>query len=73
MNASAATPPREEKRELIVGADGVARCAAVACGPDELGCLGQWAVTVVATLAISATSGILLGMLAGAVAGVLRK
>ncbi|WP_374373752.1 AzlC family ABC transporter permease [Tabrizicola sp.] len=31
------------------------------------------AVTVVATLAISATSGILLGMLAGAVAGVLRK
>ncbi|MBL9075734.1 AzlC family ABC transporter permease [Tabrizicola sp.] len=30
-------------------------------------------VTVVATLAISATSGILLGMLAGAVAGVLRK
>lgn len=31
------------------------------------------AVTVAATLAISATSGILLGMLAGAVAGVLRK
>ncbi len=31
------------------------------------------AVTVVATLAISATSGILLGMLAGAVAGVLRR
>ena len=30
-------------------------------------------VTVVATLAISATSGILLGMLAGAVAGALRK
>lgn len=30
-------------------------------------------VTVVATLVISATSGILLGMLAGAVAGVLRK
>ena len=31
------------------------------------------AVTVIATLTISATSGILLGMLAGAVAGVLRK
>lgn len=31
------------------------------------------AVTVLATLTISATSGILLGMLAGAVAGVLRK
>ena len=31
------------------------------------------AVTVIATLTISATSGILLGMLAGAVAGVLRR
>lgn len=31
------------------------------------------AVTVIATLAISATSGILLGILAGAVAGVVRK
>ena len=31
------------------------------------------AVTVIATLTISATSGILLGMLAGAIAGVLRK
>ncbi|RYI30954.1 MAG: branched-chain amino acid ABC transporter permease, partial [Acetobacteraceae bacterium] len=31
------------------------------------------AVTVLATLTISATSGILLGMLAGAVAGMLRR
>jgi hypothetical protein len=30
-------------------------------------------VTVAATLAISATSGILLGMLAGAVAGLVRR
>ena len=31
------------------------------------------AVTVIGTLALSATSGILLGMLAGAVAGVIRR